>query len=82
MIQMRTVAFSIVLRQYTFPQWNGYVFRWRININRWKAGLWNEINLIKNNIWQLFNIFLDGSWLLPQQYGQWCKFRTKAMQYK
>ena len=59
MIQITTIAFSIVLRQYRFPHVETVVFLDEEFINRWKAGLWNNM---------YFNSILKGSFLFVKTF--------------
>ena len=54
MIQIRTIAFSIVLWQRRFSLVETVMFSDEELINRWKAGLWNKMYL---------NSILKGSFL-------------------
>ena len=59
MIQIRTMAFSIVLRQRRFSHVETVMFSDEELINRWKAGLWNKMYL---------NSILKGSFLCVKTF--------------
>ena len=59
MIQIRTIAFSIVLRERRFSHVETVMFSEEELINRWKAGLWNKMYL---------NSILKGSFLCVKTF--------------